>query len=105
MKPLHLLACAALLGGLVLGTLEACAPAFRPGVQVRIASESALVLYDSTTKTEHFIRQGTFDTKTPDFGFLVPTPTRPELGEADKALFTVLRLITTLGPRGGKGGG
>jgi hypothetical protein len=67
-----------------------CAPAFRPGASVRIATESALIIWDAESKTEHFIRRGTFATDTPDFGFLVPTPSKPELDEADDSVFATL---------------
>lgn len=56
---------------------QACAPAPRPGQFVRIAEESAIIIWDEKTRTQHFIRRATFDTDAPDFGFLVPTPTEP----------------------------
>jgi hypothetical protein len=60
------------------------------GGSVRIASESALIVWDEATKTEHFIRRGSFQTDVPYFGFLVPTPTEPKLGEVPDELFTAL---------------
>ncbi len=66
---------------------RACAPVFPHGATVRIAQESALILWDAASKTEHFIRRATFDTKAADFGFLVPTPTQPTLHEAPDTLF------------------
>ena len=56
-----LLALAALLLAVVLlpaPPADACAPVMGRGEQVRIASESALIVYDEKTKTEHFIRRG-----------------------------------------------
>jgi len=50
---------------------------------VLIADESAIIVWDSSMHTEHFIRTVSFDTKSTDFGFLVPTPTTPELETAD----------------------
>lgn len=82
-----------LVGGLTLRQppgATGCAPALPPGFRVRIASESALILWDAATRTEHFIRRGTFETASPDFGFLVPTPSEPELHEADDNLFSTL---------------
>lgn len=69
---------------------RSCAPAFARGKSVSIASESALIVWDEKTRTEHFIRRGTFDTAAADFGFLVPTPTEPDLGEASDAIFETL---------------
>lgn len=71
-----------------------CAPAFHKGASVRIANESALIIWDASRKTEHFIRRGTFDTSTPDFGFLVPTPSEPELRDADDGVFDWLEELT-----------
>lgn len=69
---------------------DACAPVTFVGERVAIASETALIVYDEKTETEHFIRRGTFETKVPYFGFLVPTPTVPDLGEMPDELFDTL---------------
>jgi hypothetical protein len=68
--------------------LIACAPAPRQGESVRISGEAALIVWDPTSKTEHFVRRANFETKAKDFGFLVPTPTQPELGEVDEGVFS-----------------
>ena len=72
----------------------ACAPAMRAGESVRIAEESALIFWDAANKTQHFIRRAQFDTKAKDFGFLVPTPSRPALSEVDDAIFGHLLELT-----------
>jgi hypothetical protein len=69
---------------------EACAPAPPANVHVAIAAESAIIVWDEATKTEHFIRRASFRSQTPSFGFLVPTPTKPELAEADDKAFADL---------------
>jgi Uncharacterized protein conserved in bacteria (DUF2330) len=80
---------------LLLGAASlACAPATRPGEDVRIGEESAIIIWDAQTKTEHFIRRASFQTKANDFGFLVPTPTIPKLEEADDDAFRLLAKIT-----------
>lgn len=61
---------------------------------VAVASETAVITYDPETKTEHFVRRGTFAGTSADFGFLVPTPSVPELSEADERLFRDLELRT-----------
>src|SRR6188472_4198719 len=72
----------------------ACAPAMRAGDTVRVAEESALIFWDAASKTQHFIRRAQFDTKAQDFGFLVPTPSRPALSEVDDAIFGHLLELT-----------
>lgn len=69
---------------------RACAPVTGKGEHVAVASESALIVWDEKAKKQHFIRRASFDTKVPYFGFLVPTPTRPELAEAPDELFSLL---------------
>jgi hypothetical protein len=70
----------------------AAAPPF--GATVRIADESAIIIWDASSKTEHFIRRATFSSSAHDFGFLVPTPTKPELAEAEDDAFNTLAGIT-----------
>lgn len=73
---------------------DGCAPAMREGDSVGISTESALIVWDPATSTEHFIRSAQFVTDAEDFGFLVPTPTPPELGEVGGSLFAQLRSQT-----------
>jgi hypothetical protein len=61
---------------------------------VAINEESALIVWDAEHKIEHFIRKATFQTTASHFGFLVPTPSRPELAEVEEALFTTLSSMT-----------
>jgi hypothetical protein len=68
----------------------ACATAPPPGTFAQIAEESAIVVWDDKTRTEHFIRRAAFRASGPDFGFLVPTPTKPELAEVPNEAFTAL---------------
>lgn len=72
----------------------ACAAAPRRGESFDVNSEEAIIFYDSKTKTEHFIRRANFRTEAKDFGFLVPTPTKPELGEARSFVFDTLDTAT-----------
>lgn len=71
-------------------TMFACAPAPHAGDEIAIVEESALIIWDPATTTEHFIRRATFRGKGRDFGFLVPTPSVPELAEADDDIFKTL---------------
>jgi hypothetical protein len=69
---------------------HACAAAYPRGKSVRIATESALIVWDDKTKTQHFIRRASFQSDVPYFGFLVPTPTPPDLAEVDDKVFQSL---------------
>src|SRR5689334_6484181 len=67
--------------------LQGCAPAPHAGQWVDIRDESALIVWDSKSGTEHFVRRARFETQADDFGFMVPTPSQPDLGEVDDRLF------------------
>jgi hypothetical protein len=79
-----------LVAGVLAVSTRACAPAWPQGRTGRIATESALIVWDEKAKTQHFIRRASFQTKVPYFGFLVPTPTQPRLAEAPDELFRLL---------------
>ena len=68
-------------------TCSACGMVPRHGESVDITAETALIIWDAESKTEHFIRKATFQSSSTEFGFLVPTPTQPELAEADEGVF------------------
>ena len=55
---------------------------------VRVSQESAIIVWDEAHHKQHFIRRASFETKSRDVGFLVPTPSTPELAEADDAAFS-----------------
>ena len=76
-----------LVGCVLAVPVRACAIAWPRGEQVGIATESALIIWDEKSKTQHFIRRASFETELPYFGFLVPTPTKPDLAEAPDELF------------------
>jgi hypothetical protein len=76
------------------GHAQACAPAPPQGAFVGIAGEAAIIVWDEATKTEHFIRRATFQSDVKDFGFLVPTPDKPELAVADDISFVRLEDAT-----------
>lgn len=66
---------------------RACAPAPPMGAEVRIADEEAVIVWDPATKVETFIRRAAFRSTARSFGFLVPTPSVPKLGETDASVF------------------
>jgi hypothetical protein len=65
----------------------ACCPAPPSGKAVVNADQTVLIIWDAATKTEHFIRQASFKSEADDFGFLVPSPTQPELDESGNEAF------------------
>lgn len=69
---------------------DACCTAFPRESFVQIASQEMAIVWDATGKIEHFIRRAAFQTRDSNFGFLVPTPSIPELAEASDDLFVRL---------------
>lgn len=66
---------------------RACAMAPPLGEEARIAEEEAVIVWDPATRTEHFIRRAAFWSTSHSFGFLVPTPTTPQLGELPDSIY------------------
>lgn len=79
-----------LLGFCELPQGRGCAVVSDSKASIRISQESALLVWDEKAKREHFIRRASFETDLPYFGFLVPTPTQPDLGEVSDTVFTQL---------------
>src|SRR5215470_13790349 len=67
-----------------------CCPAGPKGQPVVNADQTVIILWDAATKTQHFIRQASFKSEADDFGFLVPSPTQPELAESGNETFRFL---------------
>ncbi len=68
----------------------ACLPIVPEGQPPRITSETAAIFWDKTKGVEHFIRRASFTTDSDRLAFLIPTPSAPELGEANDELFDTL---------------
>jgi hypothetical protein len=98
-----------LLAGLFLGwgthSLLACCAVSSPGRVVVNADQTVLMIWNVKTKTQHFIRQASFKSDASDVGFLVPSPSKPELAETDSAVFDTLDRITSPPPPAAFGGG
>jgi len=80
----HRIALLALIAGLVAvpPPARSCCPASPSGKPVVNADQTVILLWDAATKTEHFIRKASFKSAAADFGFLVPSPSQPVLGES-----------------------
>src|SRR5262245_33477025 len=74
--------------------IRACCPAPPPGKPVLNADQTVILIWDAATKTQHFIRQASFKSEADDFGFLVPTPARPELDESGNDAFPYFLKLT-----------
>jgi hypothetical protein len=69
---------------------EPCAPAPPKGAIVETADEEAVIVWDAEHHVEHFIRKAAFHSTAKAFGFLVPTPSTPQLGEVPDHVFDEL---------------
>lgn len=56
-----------------------------------LAYEQSLIVFDAAAHRQHFIREVVFRTSATSFGFVVPTPTRPEVAKVQKSPFASLR--------------
>lgn len=65
-----------------------------PGQMVVNADQTVAIIWDSETKTQHFIRQASFKGEAEAFGFIVPSPSQPELEESGNEAFPYLRKLT-----------
>jgi hypothetical protein len=72
----------------------ACCPVGKSGKPVANADQTVIIIWDAAAKTQHFIRKASFKSEGDDFGFLVPSPTRPELSESGNEAFPYLQKIT-----------
>lgn len=81
----------------------ACCAVVRKGPVVN-ADQTVIMIWDEARQTQHFIRQANFKTDAPDLGFIVPSPSRPQLSKSGNAAFAQLETITapviTSGGRG-----
>lgn len=92
-------------------SLLACAPVGGAGGSVRLTKEDVVIVWDKEHGVEHFVRQAQFQSDQEKFGFIVPTPTVPELSLASDEVFKLLRsqipeprTAVTLGCAGAKHG-
>src|SRR5438132_5723019 len=74
--------------------LPACCPAPPSGKPVVNADQTVILIWDAVAKTQHFIRQASFKSEADDFGFIVPSPTEPELSESGNDAFAYLGKLT-----------
>jgi Uncharacterized protein conserved in bacteria (DUF2330) len=73
---------------------SACCPAPPSGKPVVNADQTVILLWDAANRTQHFIRKASFKSEADDFGFIVPSPTLPELNESGDEAFPYLLDLT-----------
>src|ERR1700734_262641 len=79
--------------GLLTSPILACSGVGPPGQPVVFGDQTNIVIWDDAHQTEHFIRNANFRSGANDFGFIAPTPGKPELHEAsNKAFYTLASL-------------
>ncbi len=69
-----------------------------PGVPAVNADQTVIILWDQQRQIEHLIRKANFRSAGESVGFLVPTPTRPQLEESGNEAFPFLAEITAPKP-------
>src|SRR5688572_3283833 len=81
--------------GVAAPVAEACGGFFlrrvSPEEQPSLAREKVLIIHDAARGREHFIREVAFRRADQRFGFVVPTPTLPEVVKVEKTPFSRLR--------------
>lgn len=76
-----------------LGSAWACSGVGPIGKPVVFGDQTNIVIWDEAHHTEHFIRNAKFKSGATDFGFIAPTPGKPELHKAsNRAFFTLAAL-------------
>lgn len=79
---------------------DACAMVLRSTARAMplVTGEESLIVWDWSTRTEHFVRRLDFTQIREGFGFIVPTPSRPTLHEEDERVFDRLANAYTRRP-------
>lgn len=71
-----------------------CCAVGAAGIPVVNADQTVILWWDQANQTEHFIRRASFQGGGEMVGFLVPSPSRPQLEEAGDAAFPYLANLT-----------
>lgn len=101
MKKITCLLC--LFGLSIQNMVHACCAVSMKGDPVINADQTVILLWDKERQMEYFIRKASFRSQGESLGFLVPSPSRPQLEESGNEAFPYLDEITAPPPppRGG----
>jgi hypothetical protein len=86
-------------------SIFACSGVGPPGKPVVFGDQTNIIIWDEANQTEHFIRNANFRSGADDFGFIAPTPGKPDLHEASTKAFYTLASLAPVQSFGGMGGG
>lgn len=88
------------------GCAWACSGVGPRGQAVVFGDQTNIVIWDEAHHTEHFIRNASFRSGAVNFGFIAPTPGKPDLSEAsNRAFYTLAALAPVYRSYGGFPGG
>ncbi len=88
-----------------LGGAWACSGVGPRGQPVVFGDQTNIVIWDEAHHMEHFIRNASFKSGAADFGFIAPTPGKPELNKAsNRAFYTLAALAPVVLYKGARGG-
>jgi hypothetical protein len=73
---------------------NSCCTAPRGGQLVVNADQTVIIIWDAAKKVQHFIRKASFRGEAEDFGFIIPSPSQPELNESGDDAFPYLLKLT-----------
>lgn len=79
--------------------VPACCGVGPTGVTVGFAEQRNIIVWDEMRQIQHFVRNASFDSNAKDFGFIAPTPTVPELAEANEEAFRLLASLKPAAPQ------
>jgi hypothetical protein len=79
-----------LVAGLAAAALAPACLIVTMGHPAALRSESVIIVWDAERSIQHFVRQPGFETETDRLGFVVPTPTRPEVASVDSKVFVAV---------------
>jgi hypothetical protein len=82
----------------------ACSGVGPLGKPVVFGDQTNIIIWDEARHTEHFIRNANFKSGADDFGFIAPTPGKPELSEASNQAFYTLANLRPPLPYATRGG-
>lgn len=89
------------MAGIETSEADACGAFFRPQAMKRAPSlsfERVLIIHDPATETQHFIREVAFKGGQETFGFVVPTPSKPEVFKVKTSPFDKLEAAFPFAP-------
>ena len=75
------------------GSAYACSGVGPRGQPVVFGDQTNIVIYDAAHHMEHFIRNASFKSGASDFGFIAPTPSKPQLNQASSRAFYTLAAL------------